>query len=237
MNIWSFYITAFSMGLISSFHCVVMCGPLSFALPVGNLKPAGKRFAFLSYNLGRVFTYSLLGMIIGIAGYKAHFFGWQQLLSIFTGVILLVMLIQKHVSRPGPGFGFSSKGTSLIYRLVSRSMHIKGSAGFFIFGMANGLLPCGMVYFALVTALNTDSIIHSVVFMLIFGSGTLPAMFALNITSLRIGAETRLSMKRLIPWFITFVAILLIFRGMNLGIPYLSPYYQAPSSQVLICEP
>ena len=128
---WSFYITAFSMGLISSFHCVVMCGPLSFALPVNKFTPGGKAIAFLSYNSGRVFTYSLLGMLIGVAGYRAGIFGWQRGLSIFTGVIMLLMLVQKHIAWPGGGSTFSPRQPSFIYKLVLRSMKIEGIPGFF----------------------------------------------------------------------------------------------------------
>jgi sulfite exporter TauE/SafE len=237
MNNLPLYITAFTMGLISSLHCVVMCGPLSFALPVGNLKARGKSIAFLNYNFGRVVTYSILGMIIGIGGNSARFFGWQQVLSIVTGVTLLIMLFQKYFLRPGTRSIFSSGRYTVISRLVWKCSQIKGNAGFFLFGIANGLLPCGMVYFALITALNAESMMQSVIFMFIFGTGTLPAMLALNITSPRIGVGSRLWMKKLIPWFISFVALLLIVRGMNLGLPFLSPLQNTSSSQAISCDP
>ena len=237
MNGLPLYITAFTMGLISSLHCVVMCGPLSFALPVGKLTSKGKSIAFLNYNFGRIVTYSMLGIIIGIAGDRARFFGWQQFLSILTGVILLVMLFQKYLIRTRTGSTFSSGRYSLISRLVWNCSRIKGNAGFFLFGTANGLLPCGMVYFALITALNAESVMQSVIFMFIFGTGTLPAMLALNITSHRMGVESRLRMKKLIPWFISLVAIILIVRGMNLGLPFLSPYHKTSSGKAIYCEP
>ena len=237
MNGWPLYFTAFTMGLISSLHCVVMCGPLSFALPVGKLTSKGKTIAFLNYNLGRVVTYSMLGIIIGLAGDRARFFGWQQFLSILTGVILLIMLFQKYLFRTGTRSAFSSGRYSVISRLVWKCSGIKGNTGFFLFGTANGLLPCGMVYFALITALNAESVMQSVIFMFIFGTGTLPAMLALNITSYRMGVGSRLRMKKLIPWFISLVAILLIVRGMNLGLPFLSPYHKTSSGQAIYCEP
>ena len=207
------------------------------ALPVGKLTSTEKTFAFVHYNFGRIITYSLLGMVIGIAGDRARIFGWQQFLSIITGVILLIMLFQKHLLRTGAGSLFSIGRYPFIYQLISRCSRIKGLFGFFVFGMANGLLPCGMVYFALVTALNTESVIQSLVFMFLFGTGTLPAMLILNITSQKLSVESRLWMRKLIPWFISLVAVLLIVRGMNLGLPFLSPYQKASTSAGIVCEP
>ena len=98
-------------------------------------------------------------------------------------------------------------------------------------------MPCGMVYFALVTALNAGSVPASVIFMLIFGTGTLPAMLALNLGSHRISMQSRLFMKKFVPWFIFMIAVLLIIRGMNLGLPFLSPYQKTVSGETIFCEP
>ncbi|RYY15924.1 MAG: sulfite exporter TauE/SafE family protein [Chitinophagaceae bacterium] len=237
MNGWPLYLTAFSLGLISSLHCVVMCGPLSMALPVGKLTFTKKSLAFLTYNVGRIITYTILGLVIGMAGGSARLFGWQQLLSVTTGVILLAMLLQKYLPGGFAGSKLSPVRYSFIYRLISRCSRVKGNTGFLVFGMANGMLPCGMVYFALVTGLNAGSVTASIIFMFVFGTGTLPAMLALNLGSHRVRLESRIWMKKFVPWFICLIAVLLIIRGMNLGVPFLSPYQKAVSGETIFCEP
>ena len=234
MNGWTLYITAFSMGLISSLHCVVMCGPLSMAMPVKSLSAAGRISAFLHYHFGRAITYSLLGILVGMLGHRARFFGWQQSLSMLTGIVLLVMLIQKY--SPFAKTKKKSAGYyNIIYRLISRISHIKGNAGFLLFGAANGLLPCGMVYFALVTAINAPGMMQSILFMFLFGTGTFPAMLALNLTSQSLSFGWKLKVQKFVPWFICLIAVLLIVRGMNLGLPYLSPYHYSSETQAVLC--
>ena len=78
-------------------------------------------------------------------------------------------------------------------------------------------------HFALITALNAESVLQSVIFMFIFGTGTLPAMLTLSLFGFMISLKARNNMKSMIPYMVAVMAFLLILRGMNLGIPFISP--------------
>lgn len=93
----------------------------------------------------------------------------------------------------------------------------------FILGSLNGLLPCGMVYLAILTAATLDQLLDGSLFMIFFGIGTVPAMMLSSMAGLWVGKEIRLKFRRAIPVMVGVVGLVLILRGLNLGIPYLSP--------------
>ncbi len=112
-----------------------------------------------------------------------------------------------------------------------------GMPGFLLLGMANGLLPCGMVYIALATTLSFSEVIQSVSFMAMFGAGTLPAMMLVGYAGQRIKPASRVAIRKLIPVFITMMGIVLILRGMDLGIPFISPQLPAAKGAGIVCHP
>ena len=93
----------------------------------------------------------------------------------------------------------------------------------FVLGMLNGLLPCGLVYVALSAAVATGSIVSAAVFMSVFGIATAPLMLFLLLFAAQLSAKYRSKMRQWLPVFTGIVAILLILRGLDLGIPYISP--------------
>ena len=99
----------------------------------------------------------------------------------------------------------------------------KNSSSFYLIGFLNGLLPCGMVYLALTSALATQSVVQGAVIMAFFGLGTMPALIMVAIGGQYMGRTIRSRLQALVPVFIFSMGILLILRGLNLGIPYLSP--------------
>lgn len=103
-------------------------------------------------------------------------------------------------------------------------------------GMANGLLPCGMVYIAIAGALSTADVVSGVLFMAFFGAGTLPAMMMISYFGKMISLSARSSMRKAVPYFVAVMGILLILRGLNLGIPFISPEMPAVSGQVVSCH-
>ena len=216
-------ITAFIMGGIGSLHCVGMCGPLMLALPVRHLGRVQQFAAILLYNSGRIFTYSIIGLLVGLLGRRIFIAGLQQWVSIMAGIFMLVLAIAYFL---GKRFSWPRWKIHIHARLVdamSLLLQSKKLTGYFFLGAANGLLPCGMVYVAIAAALMTAGYEQSILFMLLFGLGTLPAMLAFGFFGLRIKVSVRSSMKKLVPFFVIGVAVLLILRGMNLGIPFISP--------------
>ena len=206
------------MGLLGSFHCIGMCGPIVLVLPGRNV------FYKVLYNLGRTITYSLLGIAVGFVGQGIAFAGLQQFLSIAIGVIMLAIILftkYKHFDLPTNGL-FNSLYITLKAKLA---LLLKSNSVFspLLIGILNGLLPCGLVYAALLAALSLGSITGGGLYMTFFGLGTIPIMLGLGIFSGIISPAIRTKLNRAVPYFLALVAILLILRGMNLGIPYVSP--------------
>ncbi len=212
--LWS----AFLMGFLGSFHCIGMCGPIALSLP-----ERGVGYKLL-YNIGRTLTYTLLGLVVGLVGQGAAFAGLQQSLSIAVGVLMLIIVIftrYKHFDLPSTNV-LNSIYTKVKSKLGSLFKSKSVIAPLFI-GILNGLLPCGLVYAALFTALSMGSLQASGYYMFFFGVGTLPMMLGLGIFSGFITPLFRTKLNKAVPYFLAIVAILLILRGMNLGIPYVSP--------------
>lgn len=233
---WELIIGALSLGLISSFHCVGMCGPIAFALPVQHLSPILRMGSTLSYHLGRITTYSALGAIFGLLGRQVYLAGFQRWFSIILGVLVLFLLIQymQQKSRIQPGW--ITRLQTRLLNTMSRLLKDQRSGSFFLLGMANGLLPCGMVYLAIAGALSTNQLTDGVFFMAAFGLGTLPALLALNWFGHLASISLRNRMKQLTPYVIAVMGVLLILRGLNLGIPYISPVLESARGAAIDCH-
>jgi sulfite exporter TauE/SafE len=234
VTLWPIILSGFTLGAAGSLHCAGMCGPLSLALPVHHFSSFNKFLALFLYQVGRVITYSIIGLFFGLAGRQLFIAGYQQWFSIGMGVLVLsfaaLYFIQKkrvRLSFLGP---FYKSVQGLIMRILRSSTNVMS---FLLLGMANGLLPCGMVYIALATSLSFAQTGESVLFMAMFGAGTLPAMFFIGYAGVMIKPELRTVFRKMTPVFISLMGVLLILRGLNLGIPFISPDLpQAPGAAI-----
>ena len=216
--------SAFIFGLISSFHCIGMCGPIAMMLPVDRQNEAKKVIQIVTYHLGRLTAYSTIGLIFGLLGRFFFLAGLQQKLSIFIGLamILVVLIPEKIFSK----YNFSKP----VYKVISK---IKSSLGthfknrsyksLFIIGLLNGFLPCGMVYVALFGAVAMQSATFGVLYMLLFGLGTIPLMTIVLYINSVITVSFRNRIQKVIPYVAVIIGVLFILRGLGLGIPYVSP--------------
>lgn len=221
MFVW----TAFILGLMTSMHCAGMCGPIALALPssasVSRLKYVSGR---LMYNLGRVMTYCFLGLLVGILGKGINLAGYQQFISVGAGVLLLLMaLFSINPEQITSKFFWMRNFYSFISRKMAPLLRSKNAFSLGLIGVLNGFLPCGMVYVALLAALAVGEVTESVIYMAMFGLGTIPMMFTLSIVGVFLQQKYRLWLSKLTPFVIGIFAILLILRGLNLGIPFISP--------------
>lgn len=219
-----FLLAALSLGFLGSFHCIGMCGPIALSLPLHNENTFKQVTGSLIYNAGRVFTYGLFGLLFGTVGKGFVVAGYQQALSITLGVLLLVLVFfpQKYASH--------FRLTNIIYSLVSKVksslaklLKQKSPSALFSIGFLNGFLPCGLVYLGVAGAIATGDSLRGSLFMMAFGAGTLPAMLFVSLASRFIGIEFRNRIRKVVPVFVVLMSVVLIMRGMNLGIPYLSP--------------
>lgn len=233
---WQLILAGGGIGLLSSFHCVGMCGPLALSMPVMHLPRWLQPFAILSYHLGRVASYAMLGMIFGLAGRPFFMAGWQQFFSILLGSTMLLLAVQYYF------FNREWQPSWILYLqrkvqgLMTRFLQSGKMYSYWMLGMANALLPCGMVYVALAGAMAAGSMQGSVVFMMSFGGATLPAMLLLGWAGLRMDLTVRRQIRKLMPFFVGAVAVVLILRGMNLGIPFISPVLPSVLEQAASCH-
>jgi sulfite exporter TauE/SafE len=235
--IWASVIAGFSLGLVGSLHCVGMCGPLALALPVQHLMPLKKFISLLIYQLGRIVTYAALGLLFGSLGRTLYVAGLQQWLSVSLGILILVSSLIYFLRKRTVHFIFLNRFYSMIQMVIAKLLQSgKGTPAFFLMGMANGFLPCGMVYLAIAGALSSVSIIHSVLFMALFGAGTLPAMMVVSYFGQAIPVSVRMSMRKAVPYFIAAMGLILLLRGLNLGIPFISPEMPGPANGTVSCH-
>ncbi len=217
-------VSAFVLGLLGSFHCVGMCGPIAFVLPVDRTNGLKKTIQIATYHFGRLLAYSLLGLVFGWLGKGLYLFGFQQQVSIIIGVLMIaVVLVPQR-------FFNTYKVAQPIYRLVSKVKTILGEAlkkksadTFLTIGFLNGFLPCGLVYMAVFASIAGGSAASGSLYMATFGLGTIPLMTVAIYFSGLLKASVRQKIRTFIPVFVVIIGLLFIVRGLGLGIPYLSP--------------
>ncbi len=218
-------LTALLLGVAGSLHCAGMCGPIALALPSAGNTVASRATGIVLYNSGRAVTYSVLGAISGLAGGTLMWAGGQQLLSITAGVIILAALIAglagKRMRLPGPLDRMYTGIRGLLGKLFRR----RKPGTLLLIGLLNGLLPCGLVYAALGGAAATGSMMEGALFMLLFGVGTSTALVALSSFGTYLTVAFRQKLRRAVPVVVGVMAMLLILRGLGLGIPYVSPSF------------
>ena len=219
-------LTALIFGLLGSFHCIGMCGPIAFMLPVDRTNQTKRILQISVYHLGRLISYGILGLLFGMLGKGFNFFGFQQYLSIAIGVImiLVVVLPSKTVNK------FSI--TKPIYKVLSgvknrlgKELKKKRTDTLFTIGFLNGFLPCGLVYMAIFASIATGNAMNGSMYMMLFGLGTVPLMTAFVYLGNFTTGLVRKRIQQFIPVAIVVIAILFILRGMGLGIPYVSPIH------------
>lgn len=220
-------LAALTLGFFGSLHCIGMCGPLALALvPTNGPRASLVRLmsSSLLYNGGRILTYAALGLVFGLLGSAARVAGWQQTLSITTGVVILLwVLLPKRLTQRVEAKHHVAAVLSHLKMGLHRLLRSHRRAAQFGVGLLNGLLPCGFVYLALAGALAQPSLTRSVLFMTLFGMGTTPALMAIVLPHGWLSPSVRFSLRRMLPIGTAVVAVLLIVRGLALGVPYLSP--------------
>ncbi|MBZ5859513.1 sulfite exporter TauE/SafE family protein [Flavihumibacter profundi] len=229
-------IAGLSLGAISSFHCVGMCGPIAFALPVQNLGRLDRQIAVLGYHSGRIITYASLGAIFGGLGRQVYLAGFQRWFSIGLGILLLSLLIQYVKNKSNIQPTIFNRLQQRIQQWMGHLLKDNKPSSFLLLGMANGLLPCGMVYLAIAGALSTNNFTDGIIFMASFGLGTFPAMLALSLFGYMASITLRNKIKKLTPVVIALMGVLLILRGLNLGIPYISPVLESARGKAELCH-
>jgi uncharacterized protein len=218
-------VAGLALGLAGSLHCIGMCGPIALALPGKRTHSWSMTGEKLTYQFGRVTTYTVLGALAGIGGKVVVDAGFTQALSIVSGILMIVtaivQLILHKILIPS---SLTDKVLVPMHRFFSRSF--KGRGGYvshFGIGLVNGLLPCGLVMSALMGSIGTGSVVEGAAFMGLFGLGTVPLMSAVAILGATLSCNIRRRLRFATPAIAVLIGVVFILRGLSLGIPMVSP--------------
>ena len=190
------------LGLVSSLHCAQMCGPIVLSYSLATIQDTSRQSSWLSsrvlghlaYNAGRILTYSLLGAIAGLLGQSMT---WMGRLAGVSGAALMVagvLLILGGIAMMGwlPALSLLGKSSAtLTARFVRPLKNLLSSPrplNKLGLGLALGLLPCGLVYAALVKSLASGSIVGGALDMFAFGLSTASSLLAIGVFSTGIRA-------------------------------------------------
>lgn len=227
--LWS----ALIFGLLGSFHCVGMCGPIAFLLPLDRKNKNKRIFQLISYHAGRLFTYGFIGFVFGLVGKSLNLFGIQQQLSIIIGAGMIAMILIP--TRIFNRYNFSKpiyKAIAKVKSAMGAELKKKDPSTFFTMGFLNGLLPCGLVYMAVFGSLASGGASYGALYMILFGLGTVPLMTTAIYLGNFLKGQVKRRILKVIPVFVVLIGLLFILRGMGLGIKYISPSEQVAIEKV-----
>jgi len=218
------YLSAFLLGILGEIHCIGMCGPIALILPVDRDKPWVKHLKLLVYHTGRILAYGTMGLLVGFVGKGLRLAGLQQKISLVFGILMVIAAFYpaaKWFGAKAPAFW--TRWLGKLNAAMRTYLDQRSVRAMFVLGFLNGYLPCGLVYLALVGALATGDPWHGALYMMLFGLGTAPALYAISLLKTLLSVKIRRKLDKLIPWGVAFVGILFILRGLGLNIMFLSP--------------
>lgn len=234
MALW----TAFSIGLLGSLHCVGMCGPIALSLPYRGHSQYRLHAVWnvTLYNIGRVVSYSLLGLVIGLFGKGFFLAGLQSWLSIAIGVFLLIVaLFSINIEQQLLRLQWMFRLNYWVKMQLGRLLRQDGHLNLLGIGMLNGLLPCGLVYVAIVGALSTGNFIDSSLYMIGFGLGTIPLMLSAALGVQFIGLSWRRRFRQAMPFFLAAFGVFFLLRGIQFDVPIDFRFWQN-SQEIPLCH-
>jgi sulfite exporter TauE/SafE len=229
-------IPAFFMGLAGSLHCVGMCGPIALALPLQGRASWEKLTGGLLYNAGRITTYASVGLVAGWVGGGLKLFGWQQRISLMLGITILLFMIVPAIIPVNRLQVHINARMGRIRQTLARVLFKGTPTAMFATGLLNGLLPCGLVFMALAGSTISGSPIQGAAFMAVFGIGTAPIMLGTVWMGSLLHRQMRLKLQKIYPALLIMMSILLIIRGLDLGIPFLSPSLNISDTEAAHCR-
>jgi sulfite exporter TauE/SafE len=202
--------TALLMGFAGSLHCIGMCSPLAMAVSRFN------RAAFVNrviYNVGRIFTYALMGLVFGLAGEMIPLQNFQNIFSLVLGVCFLLFAFigmdKVHIPLLSNGLIKLSIALKITFsKFLARRTYFS----VLTLGALNGLLPCGLTFLALSYSITLASAWESFYFMLVFGVGTLPAMLGVTLGVSSLVKRLNVNMKNVTVVMFFITGCLLIAR-------------------------
>lgn len=200
---------AFIHGLTSTLHCVAMCGPFVGTI---NMNSNSKFMSNILYNIGRLFSYTLIGFLLGFLGSKLNYFGnfvqIQKISALLSGIFVIGVGIGLIFNRKLLNNNFTSNFIVKLFSPIIRYTSQYSWLTSFLIGLFTGLLPCGILYPAFAISFAAGNPLQGSISMVSFFLGTLPGMFFFGIGFHQI----RLWLK---PKLISTIGILLVIIGLS----------------------
>ncbi len=208
------------MGVFSGGHCLGMCGPLVLALPVNEESIWKSVFSRIVYNLGRISTYTLLGALTGSVAWLFDFRKLQANIATASGLLLIAVALFQLL----PQFRLSvfSRLHTALFKVVTPLIQKGGVLRFWVLGMLNGVLPCGMVAGALMVSIAAENIGMSMLSMFFFGLGTFPLMLIFSTMGIYLSARVRKILSWVGPFYAIGLGVLLLVRPLLVA-PHCAP--------------
>ncbi|MGE0609389.1 MAG: sulfite exporter TauE/SafE family protein [Pirellulales bacterium] len=226
----------FMGGALGSSHCLGMCGGFALAIGSGTTSLWSNAGRQLVYTLGRVFTYAVLGGLVGYGGFRLTrglppFVNGQAVLALLAGVLLVIQaaLAMGWIRWPGTKhLAPSCAGAGILSGFLQRP----GWTNVFLAGLMTGFLPCGLVYAFLALAGSSGSLLDGLLRMAAFGAGTAPLMIAFGSGVSLLNLSSRRHVYRIAAWCVLITGLVSIGRGMG----FLPWFLETPLGGCPMCK-
>ncbi len=216
MELW----TAFTIGLFGSLHCVGMCGPIALSLPYQDETKLRTLINVLTYNFGRTFSYTIIGIIPGIFGLGVFVSGYQSSLAIILGILMiLIALFSINIEQQILKIKGYKKFNNWLREQFARQFKKGNRSTLLSIGLLNGFLPCGMVYVGVAGAITQGHILDSMLYMMFFGLGTMPLMILMSFSGHWVSGNFRKQLFKMVPFVIFFFGFFFLWRGLEVELP------------------
>lgn len=229
------YWIALSLGFFGSLHCLGMCGPLIIAAHgVRNLSGPGLWWSVWTYNLGRTLGYIILGMAAGVLGSFVAMAGAQKIFSVSMGFLLIVAgILFVNPDNLIARIPFFRNFLSLVNQRLTQSLDKSATVPSWTIGLANGFLPCGLVYIGIAGAMTLNHVWGAAGFMLFFGLGTFPAMISAPLFHRTLPKNIRGLLRSLYPFITLLLGIYMVYRGLMSKLPLELNFFEALKNPVM----
>jgi sulfite exporter TauE/SafE len=211
----TYFLAGAALGVAGSVHCAGMCGPLLLAVHRGVPRAQMMRRMAL-YHGARVFMYALLGIPAGYAAQALSFGLFGRTVAALAGVALVLAAMGSLAT--GYGQSLSQAWSAAVLRIAAKAAALTRAHphyGYIALGAANGLLPCGLVYAAVAAAAAAGSLAAAGTFMVGFGFGTVPLLFAVTLSATAVPAAVRRRLRFVAPVLMALAGVLLILRALG----------------------
>lgn len=201
-------------------HCIGMCGGIVVAYSSSKIEPkdswAKQTAAHLAYNFGRVTTYTVLGALFGLLGKAIAFTPTTKgVLFLLTGILMILAGLSLLGNLKFLNSAEWSVSKNIWYQNAFRKLiSSKSLMSFYLLGMLNGIIPCGLVYSFAIFAASTASPLWGAIVMATFGLATIPALFFLGtITKFLQTGSLRGTMMKLAAMLVVFYGLFTLYKG------------------------